>query len=273
MTFAARVAEERARDFVRADTRSEAEPWRDATSQGSSSPTGLPIALTKATKAFGPRLVLNQVDLAIRPGEFVAVVGRSGGGKSTLLRMIAGLDRPTSGIVEINHAPVVGVQKSVRLMFQDARLLPWSRVLANVGIARGLDWRIKALSALDSVGLAERANDWPRVLSGGQRQRVALARALVSRPNILLLDEPFGALDALTRVEMHQLLEGLWREHGFTAVLITHDVSEAVALADRVLVLRDGAIALDLAIDLPRPRREAGDPQAAKAHARVLAAV
>jgi sulfonate transport system ATP-binding protein len=129
------------------------------------------------------------------------------------------------------------------------------------------------LCALDSVGLADRANDWPRVLSGGQRQRVALARALVSRPNILLLDEPFGALDALTRIEMHRLLEDLWREQGFTAVLITHDVSEAVALADRVLALRDGAIALDLPIALPRPRREANDPRAAKLHARVLAAV
>ena len=141
-------------------------------------------------------------------------------------------------------------------MFQDARLLPWQRVIGNVGIARGPNWRGLAQAALDEVGLGDRANEWPSVLSGGQRQRVALARALVSRPDILLLDEPFGALDAMTRVEMHQLLSRIWREHGFTAILITHDVSEAVALADRVIVLREGAVALDLAVDLPRPRRD-----------------
>ena len=131
------------------------------------------------------------------------------------------------------------------MMFQDARLLPWQSVIGNVGIARGADWRRDALGSARCGWPRRSRDDWPRILSGGQRQRVALARALVSRPSVLLLDEPFGALDALTRVEMHRLLADLWRDRGFTAVLVTHDVAEAVALADRVLVLRDGAIALD----------------------------
>ena len=140
----------------------------------------------------------------------------------------------------IAGAPVIGLQRSVRLLFQDSRLLLWQRVIGNVGIAREPGWRETATAALADVGLADRANDWPSILSGGQKQRVALARALVSRPGVLLLDEPFGALDALTRAEMHELLARIWREHGFTTVLITHDVAEAVALADRVVVLRDG---------------------------------
>ena len=233
--------------------------------------TGLRISLRAVSKAFGRRVVLSALDLNIEPGQFVAVVGRSGGGKSTLLRLIAGLDRPNSGAVTIDGAVVSGIQKSSRLMFQEARLLPWQRVIGNVGIARGEGWRADSLAALEAVGLADRAQDWPSVLSGGQRQRVALARALAARPKILLLDEPFGALDALTRVEMHQLLERLWRERGFTAVLITHDVAEAVALADRVIVLRDGAVALDLPVTLPRPRL--GDPRAAALQAQVLAEV
>ena len=137
----------------------------------------------------------------------------------------------------------------------------------------GQGWRDTAMSALEDVGLADRARDWPAVLSGGQRQRVALARALVSRPGVLLLDEPFGALDALTRIEMHRLLDRIWREHGFTTILITHDVAEAVALADRVVVLREGRVALDLPINLPRPRHEAADPAAAALQARILDAV
>ena len=131
-------------------------------------------------------------------------------------------------------------------------------------------WRETAAAALADVGLADRANDWPAVLSGGQRQRVALARALVSRPGVLLLDEPFGALDALTRIEMHRLLDRIWREHGFTTILITHDVAEAVALADRVIVIRDGGIALDMPVDLPRPRREGADTSAVALQARIL---
>jgi sulfonate transport system ATP-binding protein len=203
----------------------------------------------------------------------VVVVGRSGGGKSTLLRLVAGLDQPSAGAIAIDNQAVVGPPRAARMMFQDARLLPWQTVIANVGIARGPEWRRRALEALGAVGLAERAEDWPRILSGGQRQRVALARALVSRPSVLLLDEPFGALDALTRVEMHRLLEGLWREHGFTAILITHDVAEAAALAERVLALREGTIALDLTIPHKKQRRAASATELAALQARILAAV
>ncbi|GGF89938.1 aliphatic sulfonates import ATP-binding protein SsuB 1 [Azorhizobium oxalatiphilum] len=234
---------------------------------------GATIALNGVEKAFGERPVLRRLDLDIPAGQFLAVVGRSGGGKTTLMRLIAGLDAPTAGRVAVGGETVEGLQRNVRLLFQDARLVPWQRVLGNVGIARGPDWRHRATIALRDVGLADRGREWPFVLSGGQKQRVALARALVSAPSVLLLDEPFGALDALTRIEMHQLTERIWREHGFTVVLITHDVAEAVALADRVVVLRQGEIALDLDIDLPRPRREAGDAAASALQARILAAV
>jgi sulfonate transport system ATP-binding protein len=233
-------------------------------------PAGLDVALTAVAKRFGERQVLARLDLAIPAGQFLAVVGRSGGGKTTLLRLVAGLDRPNAGHVMIAGEAVEGLQPHVRLLFQEARLLPWQRVLANVGIARQAGWRKAALAALADVGLADRAGDWPAVLSGGQRQRVALARALVSRPGVLLLDEPFGALDALTRIEMHRLLARIWAEHRFTTILITHDVAEAVALADRVVVLRDGGIALDLAVTLPRPRREAADPAAAALQSQIL---
>ena len=211
-----------------------------------------PIRVEGMGKVFGERRVLADIEFEIPAGQFVAVVGRSGCGKSTLLRLIAGLTKPNSGRIRIGGETVVGLQPSVRLLFQDARLLPWQRVIANVGISRGEGWRAAATEALEDVGLADRAGDWPSLLSGGQRQRVALARALVSRPSVLLLDEPFGALDALTRGEMHRLLDRIWREHGFTTVLITHDVSEAVALADRVIVLRDGGVALDVLVDRSR---------------------
>ncbi len=234
---------------------------------------GAPIRLSGVVKAFNTRPVLRHLDLEIPAGQFLAVVGRSGGGKSTLMRLICGLDAPTHGEVRIAGTPVSGLNGGVRLLFQDARLVPWQRVLGNVGIARGENWRQDAITALTDVGLADRARDWPAVLSGGQKQRVALARALVSRPSVLLLDEPFGALDALTRIEMHTLTERIWRTHGFTTILITHDVAEAVALADRVLVLRQGEIALDVPVDLPRPRREVGDPRAAALAAQILAAV
>lgn len=234
---------------------------------------GVAISLSAVVKAFGERPVLRRLDLDVPAGQFLAVVGRSGGGKTTLMRLVAGLDAATSGKVAVGGEAVSGLQRNVRLLFQDARLVPWQRVLGNVGIARGPDWRHKASLALKDVGLADRGREWPFVLSGGQKQRVALARALVSAPQVLLLDEPFGALDALTRIEMHQLTARIWREHGFTVVLITHDVAEAVALADRVVVLRQGEIALDLPIDLPRPRREAGDAAASALQAKVLAAV
>jgi sulfonate transport system ATP-binding protein len=231
---------------------------------------GQTVLIDALSKSFASRRVLSRLNLEIPAGQLLAIVGRSGCGKSTLLRLIAGLDRPSSGMVSVGGAEVKSLQSNVRLLFQDARLLPWHRVISNVGIARTKNWRDSAAAALADVGLADRANDWPAVLSGGQAQRVALARALVSRPGVLLLDEPFGALDALTRMEMHRLLERIWHEHGFTTVLITHDVAEAVALADRVIVLRDGGIALDLPIDLPRPRRQAADASAVALQARIL---
>ena len=231
---------------------------------------GLPVSLRGVSKAFGSRPVLGGIDLDIPAGQFVAVVGRSGGGKTTIMRLIAGLDAATSGAIIIDGSTVLGLQPGVRLLFQDARLLPWQTVISNVGIARSPGWREMSRRVLADVGLDGRENDWPSVLSGGQRQRVALARALVSRPGVLLLDEPFGALDALTRAEMHQLLARIWREHRFTTVLITHDVAEAVALADRVLVLRDGRIVRDTPIDLPRPRGEAVAAEAARLAAAIL---
>jgi len=228
------------------------------------------LVLEGVGKSFAGKKVLDDLRLTIPAGQFVAVVGRSGGGKTTLMRLIAGLDSPTAGAIRIGGQTCRGIRPDVRLMFQDARLLPWQRILANVGIARGPGWRERAQRLLGEVGLGERAGDWPHVLSGGQRQRVALARALMTEPEILLLDEPFGALDALTRTEMHRLLLRVWREHGFTALLITHDVAEAVALADRVLVLRDGVVSDDIAID---PARAAGDAQSADLERRILQAV
>lgn len=216
---------------------------------------GLPITLDNVSKRFGERGVLKELSLSIGPSEFVAVVGRSGCGKTTLLRLITGLDPVSEGRLAIAGEPVLGLQGRVRLLFQDARLLMWQRVLSNVGIARDKGWRETARQALQDVGLADRAQDWPAVLSGGQKQRVALARALVSRPGVLLLDEPFGALDALTRAEMHELLIRIWAEHRFTTLLITHDVAEAIALADRIIVLRDGGVVFDQLVDLPRHRR------------------
>jgi len=211
---------------------------------------GMAVALRGVSKRYGTREVLQGLDLDIEPGGFVAVVGRSGCGKSTLLRLLAGLEPASQGLLTI-----AGSADDRRIMFQDARLLPWRRVAQNVelGLAGG-SAPSRARGALAQVGLADRAHEWPAVLSGGQRQRVALARALVHEPRLLLLDEPLGALDALTRIEMQRLIEDLWRELGFTAVLVTHDVAEAVALADRVLLLEDGRVALDERIRLPRPR-------------------
>jgi sulfonate transport system ATP-binding protein len=224
---------------------------------------GASVALHGVAKNFGTRRVLENFDLDIAPGRFVSIVGRSGEGKSTLLRLIAGLDAPDAGTVALDGRAVSGVAPETRAMFQDARLLPWQTVLGNVGIARGPDWRGRAHEALEAVGLADRADEWPSVLSGGQKQRVALARALVHQPGVLLLDEPLGALDALTRADMQRLIERIWRVAGFTAVLVTHDVAEALALSDRVLVLRGGRVALDVAVDLPRPRPRASAEAAA----------
>ncbi len=218
------------------------------------SPRGSAITLRHVSKSFGSVPVLTNIDLDITPGSFTAIIGRSGCGKSTLLRLIAGLDEPSAGEIHFSGGG------KPRLMFQEARLLPWARVLDNVEVGLGFDrgtpeGRARAQDALEHVGLGDRLKDWPATLSGGQRQRVALARALVSRPQALALDEPLGALDALTRIEMQRLIEGIWRAEGFTTLLVTHDVSEALMLADRVLLIEDGAIGLDLTIDLPRPRR------------------
>jgi sulfonate transport system ATP-binding protein len=232
----------------------------------------LAVRLAGVGKHFGDRPVLQGIDLDIAAGRFVAIVGRSGGGKSTLLRLLAGLETATTGEILLDGHPFTGLPTGVRMLFQDARLLPWRRVQDNVGIARGPEWRERAASVLADVGLGDRGLDWPAVLSGGQRQRVALARALVSRPRLLLLDEPFGALDALTRMEMHDLLARIYARERFTTVLITHDVVEAVTLADRVLVLKEGRIALDLVVDVRRPR-ESDDPRVLQLERRVLAAV
>lgn len=222
---------------------------------------GLEFSLRGLTKSFGPKCVLQGIDLDVPAGQFLAVVGKSGCGKSTLLRLITGLDAATAGYLSVSKSTV----RETRIMFQEPRLLPWARVAENVEVglsditSRG-DRRARAQALLAEVGLADRAGDWPSVLSGGQRQRVALARALASRPRILALDEPLGALDALTRIEMQQLLERIWLQQGFTAVLVTHDVAEALALADRVIVIDDGRVALDIPVRLDRPRRR-GSPE------------
>jgi len=233
---------------------------------------GLDVRLLRLSKRYGPRQVLDQVDLRIPAGEFVAIVGRSGCGKSTLLRLVAGLETATGGEVALDGHLAAGLRGDVRIMFQDARLLPWRSVLDNVALGRPDSAIPHAREVLAQVGLDDRAGDWPARLSGGQRQRVALARALVHEPRLLLLDEPLGALDALTRIEMHALIEGLWRRRGFTALLVTHDVQEAVALADRVILVEDGHVTLDERVELPRPR-ERGTAAFARLEARILARV
>ncbi|MGK8935232.1 aliphatic sulfonates ABC transporter ATP-binding protein [Pluralibacter gergoviae] len=230
---------------------------------------GIPLLLNAVGKRYGNNVVLNDLDLHIPAGQFVAVVGRSGGGKSTLLRLLAGLEKPNAGELLAGNGPLTASQQETRLMFQDARLLPWKSVIDNVGLGLQGKWRDRALEALAAVGLENRAGEWPASLSGGQKQRVALARALIHRPGLLLLDEPLGALDALTRLEMQDLIASLWQEHGFTVLLVTHDVSEAVAMADRVLLIEEGKIGLDLTVDLPRPRRK-GSARLAELEAEVL---
>lgn len=220
-----------------------------------SSTHGVHLRTTRLQKSFGEQPVLQGIELDVKPGEFIAIIGRSGCGKSTLLRVIAGLEPSTSGDIWINDRPVQHVHPETRMMFQDARLLPWNKVIDNVAIGLRKEDRHKAEAALEQVGLSARANEWPSVLSGGQKQRVALARALASQPKLLLLDEPLGALDALTRIEMQQLIESLWQQQQFTTVLITHDVEEAVVLADRVVLIEEGRIAMDRAVPFPRPRQ------------------
>jgi sulfonate transport system ATP-binding protein len=230
---------------------------------------GVRLQARALRKRYGQREVLHNLQLAIEPGQFVAIVGRSGCGKSTLLRVVAGLESVTEGHLQADGQAIDGLRDEVRIMFQEARLLPWRRVLDNVTLGLPREARARGQEVLAQVGLAERAGEWPARLSGGQRQRVALARALVHQPRLLLLDEPLGALDALTRIEMHRLIESLWQQHRFTALLVTHDVQEAVALADRVILIEDGRIALDQAIDLARPRSQ-GDPAFAALEKRIL---
>jgi sulfonate transport system ATP-binding protein len=210
------------------------------------------VAVRGLRRDYGDRTVLRDLDLDIAPGEFVALLGKTGCGKTTLLRVLAGLDPATAGTVEAPGRPAV--------VFQEPRLLPWKRVLDNVALGqRGDALRAAARTALAEVGLAGHAEAWPLTLSGGEAQRVALARALVRDPALLLLDEPFAALDALTRIKMHALVSALWRRHRPAVLLVTHDVDEALLLADRVIVMADGRIAHEERIDAGHPRdRTAG---------------
>ena len=214
------------------------------------------IVVKDLRRSFGPREVLRGVDLRIAAGEFVALLGPSGSGKSTLLRALAGLDADATGTLRVPERRAV--------VFQEARLFPWQRAITNVGIGLRRTTTLtrdqvatRARTALAEVGLAEHERAWPATLSGGEAQRVALARALVREPQLLLLDEPFGALDALTRIKMQALVAQLCTRHQPAVLLVTHDVEEAVALADRVAVLKDGRITHDMTVDLPRPRHRA----------------
>ncbi|MFD3915359.1 ABC transporter ATP-binding protein [Streptomyces sp. NPDC088147] len=214
------------------------------------------------TRAFDGRPVIDRLDLTLRPGEFTALLGRSGCGKSTLLRVLAGLDREIEGTVL--------VPKRRAVAFQAPRLMPWKRVWRNVLL--GLDGkpqRAVAEDALAEVGLSHRSGAWPKTLSGGEAQRASLARALVREPDLLLLDEPFGALDALTRIKAQRLVAELWQRRGCAVLLVTHDVEEALLLADRALVMRDGVIAYETPVALDRPRT-VGDPGFAALRSRLL---
>jgi len=226
---------------------------------------GLAVSARGVTRTFGERTVLRGLDVDLRPGEFVALLGRSGSGKSTFLRALAGLDPGAEGEI---HVPAA---RSV--VFQDPRLLPWARVLDNVVL--GLDGSRAEVAeagraALAEVGLAGHERDWPKTLSGGEAQRASLARALVRSPELLLLDEPFGALDALTRIRMHALVQQLHAKHSPAVLLVTHDVDEAILLADRVLVLTEGRISLDEPVDVPSPRLR-GDQRFTALRSRLLA--
>ncbi len=235
---------------------------------------GVDIHIKGLEKRFGDKTVLSGIDLEIPAGQFVAIVGHSGCGKSTLLRLLVGLDQPSAGEIRFGTEEATATNARARIVFQEPRLLPWAKIDENVGV--GLPNEVPAkdreqliLDTLHEVGLRDRAREWPSVLSGGQKQRVALARALVSHPALLALDEPLGALDALTRMSMQTLLERVWYAQGMTAVLVTHDVAEAVALADRVIVLHHGKIHLDLNIPLNHPR-ERGSPEFAALEGRLL---
>lgn len=196
------------------------------------------VVVSNLRRAYGDRVIIRNLNLQIERGEFVALLGESGCGKTTLLRALAGLDPIQGGRIVAPRRPAV--------VFQEHRLLPWDPLWRNVSLGLNApDAGARAAAALAEVGLGERLNDWPRNLSGGQAQRVALARALVQEPELLLLDEPFAALDALTRIRMHELVRELVAKHRPGVLLVTHDVDEAIALADRILVMRHGAIAFE----------------------------
>ncbi|MFF2806590.1 ABC transporter ATP-binding protein [Streptomyces sp. NPDC058000] len=223
---------------------------------------GVAVQVAGLVREFDRRRVIDGLRLDIQAGEFVALLGRSGCGKSTLLRVLAGLDREIEGEVLVPRRRAVA--------FQAPRLMPWKRVWRNVLLGLpGRPQRATAERALAEVGLDHRADAWPKTLSGGEAQRASLARALVRDPDLLLLDEPFGALDALTRIKAQRLVAELWQERGCAVLLVTHDVEEALLLADRVLVMEDGWIASETAVDLPRPR-DVTDPRCAALRARLL---
>jgi sulfonate transport system ATP-binding protein len=229
-----------------------AEPKADATV----------VSVRNLSRKFNGRSILDGVDLRVAPGQIVALIGRSGSGKSTLLRVLAGLDRGATGEFD--------VPSRVSVAFQDARLLLWKRVRENVALGLRGEGRLEvAEAALAEVGLDDHLRAWPLTLSGGETQRVSLARALVREPELLLLDEPFGALDALTRLAMHDLVLALWQRHRPAILLVTHDVDEALALADRVVLLADGRIAHEEPVALPRPR-ERDHPDLAHKRIRLL---
>jgi sulfonate transport system ATP-binding protein len=208
----------------------------------------LAVNTRQLVRQFGEHPALNGLDLTIRRGEFVALLGKSGSGKTTLLRLLAGLDSPDSGELL--------VPRSRTVVFQEPRLVNSKRVWQNValGLERSSATRTAAINALDEVGLASHARAWPAILSGGEAQRVALARALVREPQLLLLDEPFAALDALTRLKMQQLIADLCARHGPAVLLVTHDVEEALLLADRVVLLREGHLGFEVDVPMSRPR-------------------
>jgi sulfonate transport system ATP-binding protein len=218
--------------------------------------------LHQVRRVFGERAVLDSFELTIRSAEFVAILGPSGTGKTTLLRLLSGLDQADRGTVRVAR------RRSV--VFQEPRLVPAKRVWQNVVLGqRGPVARKRAVAALTEVGLANHVDAWPKTLSGGEAQRVALARAMVREPSLLLLDEPFASLDALTRIRMHELVAQLWHRHRPAVVLVTHDVDEAILLADRVIVLSRGRVTLDLPVAVPRPRGRTGQ-QFAELRARLL---
>ncbi|MGO4191966.1 ABC transporter ATP-binding protein [Arthrobacter sp. YAF17] len=226
-----------------------------------------PVRVRGLVRGYGPKGVLNGVDLDIAPGEFVALLGPSGCGKSTLLRALAGLDHAVSG------SGTVEVPEKVSVVFQDSRLLPWDSVLGNVTLGlRGHDAEQRGRRALAEVGLAGREKAWPHELSGGEQQRVALARSLVRDPELLLADEPFGALDALTRLKMHSLLAELVSVHQPAVLLVTHDVEEAIALADRIVVLDHGQVAVERRV-ASGSNRSPYDPGFAQLHSELLEAL